>query len=292
MFELKEAIQRPHEYGEIFINHNHFGPNGYKLIAEYFFKCIWEHKLKTYNDADNEAAEKLRKEIENLEQEYYERYSMKYYKDIFGNRKLNMFTEDLKDLSKDKPGDAGIVVVNCNPFTRGHRYLIEKAAEQVEHLYVLVVEEDKSYFKFKDRIEMVKAGTSHLKNISVLPSGMFVVSTITLPEYFNKENYQNEKLDFSKDLKIFGERIAPALKATRRFVGKEPYCKLTNTYNEQMKKILSVYGINVTEIERLEHNEIAISATHVRKLFKEREFLKLRELVPESTYHYLEQMCK
>ena len=63
--------------------------------------------------------------------------------------------------------------MNCNPFTLGHRYLIEQASEKVDHLYVFVVEEDKSFFPFSDRIGLVKKGTADLKNITVKPSGKY-----------------------------------------------------------------------------------------------------------------------
>ena len=36
-------------------------------------------------------------------------------------------------------GTVGAIVMNCNPFTMGHRYLIETAASQVDRLYVFVL---------------------------------------------------------------------------------------------------------------------------------------------------------
>ena len=51
----------------------------------------------------------------------------------------------------------GAIVMNCNPFTLGHRYLVEYAASQVEHLYIFAIEEDKSIFPFVDRFELIKA---------------------------------------------------------------------------------------------------------------------------------------
>lgn len=76
--------------------------------------------------------------------------------------------------------------MNCNPFTLGHRYLIEEACSQVDILYVFVVEEDKSYFKFEDRIEMVRQGTKDLKQVQVLPSGKYIISKETFAQYFKK----------------------------------------------------------------------------------------------------------
>ena len=57
-------------------------------------------------------------------------------------------------------GITGAVVMNCNPFTLGHRYLIEQAAKECDRLLVFVLSEDRSYFKTADRMAMVKAGTA------------------------------------------------------------------------------------------------------------------------------------
>ena len=48
----------------------------------------------------------------------------------------------LKNINKFK-GKIGGVVMNCNPFTLGHRYLIEQSLNQVDYLYIFVVEEEK-----------------------------------------------------------------------------------------------------------------------------------------------------
>ena len=40
----------------------------------------------------------------------------------------------------------GAVVMNCNPLTLGHRYLIEQALKQCDYLMIFVVQEDKSFF--------------------------------------------------------------------------------------------------------------------------------------------------
>ena len=57
-------------------------------------------------------------------------------------------------------GKVGAAVMNCNPFTIGHRYLIETAAKECDLLYIFVLSEDKSEFSFADRLEMVKRGTA------------------------------------------------------------------------------------------------------------------------------------
>ena len=86
-------------------------------------------------------------------------------------------------------------------------------------MFVFVLEEDKSFFKFVDRFEMVKRGTSDLENVIVLPSREFMISAMTFPEYFMKDYTQTKEIDVTQDLSIFGEYIAPKLNITVRFAG-------------------------------------------------------------------------
>ena len=46
----------------------------------------------------------------------------------------------------EKKGEAASIVMNCNPFTLGHRYLIEKACSENEAVHLFVVKEDLSVF--------------------------------------------------------------------------------------------------------------------------------------------------
>jgi len=179
------------------------------------------------------------------------------------DEELLQYLEELKTISL-KPGITGSIVMNCNPFTKGHRYLIEYASGRVDNLIIFVVEEDKSFFKFTDRIELVKDGTSDLANVTVIPSGKFIISSITFPGYFNKEAPDSFTINAASDLETFGKFIAPTVNITQRFVGEEPNCHITRQYNEQMHKYLKPLGINVIEIPRVETEGKAISATLVR----------------------------
>lgn len=181
----------------------------------------------------------------------------------------------------------GAIVMNCNPFTKGHRYLIEQAAAQVDLLYVFVVEEDKSIFKFADRIEMVRRGTADLENVKVLPSGRYIISKETFSQYFEKDNVELiEDMDY--DVRIFGEVVAKEIGITVRFVGEEPFDKVTKQYNETMKRILPEYDIKVVEISRTTTEDgIIISASTVRKAMEEKDDKLLYKMLPETTLEYL-----
>lgn len=182
----------------------------------------------------------------------------------------------------------GAIVMNCNPFTRGHRYLIEQASSQVDLLYVFVVEEDKSFFKFEDRIEMVRRGTSDLANVKVLPSGRYIISKDTFWQYFEKDNVEQVD-DMDYDVRIFGEVVAKEIGITVRFVGEEPFDKVTKKYNETMKRILPEYDIEVVEIPRTSTEDgIIISASAVRKAMEEKDVNLLEKMLPKTTQEYLQ----
>ena len=202
------------------------------------------------------------------------------------------FGDYLRDISVfRKEGKNGAIVMNCNPLTNGHMYLINEAAGRVDNLYIFVVEEDKSFFKFEDRFALVKEGTKEIKNVTVLKSGKFVISSTTLPGYFEKDQVGDIYLDASGDLAFFLQ-IAEKLGISVRFAGHEPTDKFTAQYNQNMKTYLEKYGMEFCEIERKKEQDTYISASTVRKLLKEKRFEEIKKLVPECTYRYLAEKYK
>ncbi|MDD3179229.1 MAG: [citrate (pro-3S)-lyase] ligase [Opitutaceae bacterium] len=186
-----------------------------------------------------------------------------------------------------KPGKNGGIVVNCNPFTWGHRYLIEAAARQVDNLYVFVVREDRSIFPFDIRYQLVREGVSDLANVILLDTGSYAVSSATFPTYFLKKNDPAAQIQMELDVTLFAAKLAPYFGITARFVGTEPYCAMTGSYNDAMKRILPVYGIDLIEIERKQVDGSAISASRVRKLLADDDFATLGKLVPPATLSFL-----
>ncbi len=184
----------------------------------------------------------------------------------------------------------GAVVMTCNPFTKGHRFLVEYACKKVDHLYILVVEEDRFAFSFKDRISMVKRGTADLEQVSVLPSGKYVISDRTFMQYFKKDRVRNVE-DMDYDVHIFGEIVAKELGIQYRFLGEEPFDQVTAKYNETIKRILPSYGIVTVEIPRAkDKGDEIISASKVRKCIEAGEYDRLAGMVPDSTLGYLQSV--
>lgn len=177
----------------------------------------------------------------------------------------------------------GVVVMNCNPFTLGHRYLIEQAAKQVERLFVMVVREDCSLFAYAERKAMVEQGVAHLKNVTVIDGSEFAISQATFPTYFLKRLDNAADTQMLLDLDLFRRHIAPALGATVRFVGTEPTDRLTRRYNQLMHEVLA----DVREIARLEKEGNAVSASRVRKAMEQGDMSTIKQLVPPTTLPYI-----
>ena len=184
-------------------------------------------------------------------------------------------------------GTVGAAVMNCNPFTLGHRYLIETAAKQCDRLYVFVLSEDKSQFPAADRLALVQQGVAALSNVTVLPTGPYLISSATFPTYFLKDRESAQAVQCLLDIEIFTRYFVPKFGIHRRFVGTEPLSPMTNMYNEALKAHLPSHGVEVIEIPRLETGDEPISASRVRSLLGTNQPELLRTLVPQSTFDYL-----
>ncbi len=190
----------------------------------------------------------------------------------------------------DTEGTIGSIVMNANPFTLGHRFLVEQASSKCDHVYVFVLSEDKSEFSFEDRIKLVKEGTADIKNVTVLPTGPYLISSATFPTYFLKERDKASEIQCMLDIEVFAKHFAPKFNITKRFVGTEPISPMTNMYNNALLRSLPEKGIEVIEIPRTEKSDAPISASRVRALIKEGKLDEVKALVPETTFNHLKSM--
>ena len=184
----------------------------------------------------------------------------------------------------------GVIVMNANPFTLGHRYLIEQAAQQVDHLFIIPVKEDRSLFPYAERKAMTEKELSTLSpslrgraGVGLFSGSPYAISAATFPTYFLKQLSDAAETQMLLDIDIFRRHIAPALGATVRFVGSEPDDPLTHRYNELLKQQLPC----VKEIERKQQDGTVISASTVRKALAEGRFADAATLVPPTTIPYL-----
>ena len=191
----------------------------------------------------------------------------------------------LRHLDKERrQGRNGVIIMNANPFTLGHRYLVEQAAAQVDNLYVIPVLDDTSGgFPYGLRRHAIEEGTKDLENVHVLRGSRYAVSAATFPTYFIKSVEERTDTHIALDLDIFTRHIAPALGATVRFVGSEPTDPLTARYNELMHKLLPKCGIEVREVSRCEVGDEPVSASRVRKLLAAKDVEAASTLLPKTT---------
>ena len=282
-YDFVNDFHRPHEYGTIYTD-NHLGFSGNIIIAN----KIYDMCFSSLQQAHAKLLDSVHSFVDIIENKNVHGLADVQNGKAYDDSNIYDSVEKLYDnIPVFGEGISGAIVMNCNPFTRGHLHIITTASNVVHHLYVFVVQEDKSFFSFNDRFSMVKKGCSHLKNVIVVPSGEFILSSLTLPEYFDKDQRQQELIDSTADIEIFGKYIAKKLNITIRFVGEEPFCKVTNQYNSEMKIILPRYNVKLIEIPRLKNQERPISASNVRKLYSNNEFEKIKELVPLSTFEFL-----
>jgi len=200
---------------------------------------------------------------------------------------IKNYIKRLQEESLKAEGVRGSIIMHANPFTLGHRYLIESALKECDTLHLFVLSKGKNDIPFEIRYNLVKEGIKDLKRVILHESEDYLISPITFPTYFIKDKDRAESINAALDIKIFATLIAPSLNITKRFVGTEPFSTGTKLYNEELKKALPLYNIELIEIERLKSGDREISATEVRALLEKKEFEKLKALVPPSTYSYV-----
>lgn len=187
-----------------------------------------------------------------------------------------------------RPGRNGAAVVNGNPFTLGHQYLVETASRQVDAFYLFVVREDRSVFPFAVRWRLAAEATRHLPNVVLLDTGPYAVSAATFPTYFLKRLDEAAAAQMQIDVRLFAAHLAPAFGVRTRFVGEEPFDPATAAYNDVMRAVLPQYGVALAEVARRSGPDGPISATRVRAAHARRDVAALRRMVPEATLAYLE----
>lgn len=207
---------------------------------------------------------------------------------IFLERNANGFKSFIDSLrsSSVKNENTAAIVMNANPFTLGHQYLIQQALKECDFLHLFVLSEDVSLFPKNIRLELVKKGTAKFKNIKIHETGDYMVSSKTFPSYFLKNDADITKIHAKLDAVIFKNYIAEALNIKTRFVGEEPLSVATDIYNKTMAEVFRP-EINLKIIPRLEADKEVISASRVRALMMENDYEAIKKLVPPPTFEFI-----
>lgn len=210
---------------------------------------------------------------------------------VFMENRKNGFHNYLKKLLKEsggrKEGISAAIVMNANPFTLGHQYLIEHAAYACETVHIFLLSEDVSLVPLAVRKKLVKEGIADFSNVILHESGPYIISNATFPSYFLKDEMDVIDTHAKLDLEVFA-KIAETLQITRRYVGEEPFSLVTGRYNAIMKEKLPEKGIECVVLPRKECKEAVISASTVRELIAREDWKELKQYVPQSTWNYFQ----
>lgn len=196
------------------------------------------------------------------------------------------FVQQLPTIPDQGNKHIGAIVMNANPFTRGHRELVAQAAAACDLVYVFVVATDASLFKTAERIELVRQGTADLANVRVVSGDDYLVSAATFPAYFLDSAESAIKAQTTLDARIFRDQLAPRLHLTTRFVGTEPTSRTTGIYNQVLQRELPP-KVALEVIPRKAVGTEPISARTVRQAIQTGVLTQLDQLVPSTTARFI-----
>lgn len=227
--------------------------------------------------------------------EYESVFTSMFYTALAKTDKIILLTDDISDYYNwiDSIKELGTfttaVVMNANPFTKGHRYLMDVVQREVTNIIVFVVEEDSSYFSFKDRLRMVQKGLENIW-LEVVPGGKYIISKTSFPSYFLKTSDDVSKEYAKLDADLFVGKIAKDLGIKIRYVGEEPEDELTNSYNKALIDRSKDSNLEIRVVKRLEVDGKPVSASFVRDNID--DFEKIKGYLPETTIEILEEIKK
>ena len=221
---------------------------------------------------------------------------------VFMENRRNGFAQYLEGIKRETEAagaaagsgakETAAIVMNANPFTLGHQFLVETAAAACGTLHLFVVSEDASLVPFAVRKRLIREGTAHIPNVILHDSGPYMISSATFPSYFLKDEASVITGHAKLDIQIF-TKIAGALGIAVRYVGEEPASEVTGIYNRIMTEELPKAGIACRVIpRRTVSGDMAsgavISASTVRQCLQKEDWQSLRALVPETTLRYFQ----
>lgn len=188
------------------------------------------------------------------------------------------------DTSRER---TGAIIMNANPFTRGHRYLLEKASESVDAVHLFLLSENYGPISAVDRKKIVEKEIADMPKVILHDSGPYIISLATFPGYFLNDAAESLWVHARLDLKIFA-KVASRMNIGVRFVGEEPMSKITGIYNSAMLEELPKAGISCKVLKRLiTHDGRTISASTVRQAIHDGQYSSIQDMLSPSTWKYL-----
>lgn len=206
---------------------------------------------------------------------------------VFLENRTDGFPGFLRKLERSRqPGRSAAIVMNANPFTLGHRYLIETAAQENDTVHLFLLSENAGPIPAAVRHRLVRDGVADLSNVVIHETEEYLISSATFPGYFLKTEDKILRTQAALDTALF-VHIAEALGVTVRYLGSEPRSVVTGIYNELLSETLPTHGIECRILPRKELPDgQIISASTVRKAIQDDRLDDVAEMLPETTLAY------
>lgn len=206
---------------------------------------------------------------------------------VFMENKRNGFSDYCRALLRGAtlPEDSAAIVMHANPFTLGHRYLIEQAVQSRDPVHVFLLTEEQSPIPYAVRYALVEKGVAGIPNVTLHPSGPYMISSATFPSYFLRDSDAAVLAQAELDATVFA-KIANVLNIRTRYLGEEPMSRVTSLYNEVLLRRLPEQGVACRIIPRLQVCGRTISASCVRQAIHDQRLAAVRDMLPQSTYDY------
>lgn len=255
-----------HTEKENLIDRAHLTAYGNSWIAEMIFHGL--EKDMTFFDTNDETIES---QVEVLIEDF--------------KKEHELFADDLQ---------IGASVMSCNPFTSGHRYLVELGSRMFDYFVVFLMQEGMNLVFDKEECEnLVRVGVQDLDNVIVVPmSDVFSYQTFW-PEYNDimlrhSKNYVG--LNTYNLLNVVGKAFKQ-LNVKHFLCGIETDDNITRQHIVQAKTVFPQNDINVICIPRkqMKDNKLSISGTECRRMLAEGEYDKLNGFLQPQVIDYIKE---
>ncbi len=205
---------------------------------------------------------------------------------VFMENRRGGFARYLEQLAgQGTDGPSAAVVMNANPFTLGHRYLVEQAAAAFPAVHVFVVQEEMGPIPYAVRKTLVREGLADMPGVILHDGGPYIISAATFPSYFLPDEDAAIRAHAALDLRLF-VRIAGALEVECRYVGSESASNVTAIYNQMMAELLPENGVSCQIVPRLQKNSEIVSASTVRQAIHDGRLDDVEYMLPAPTAAY------
>ena len=226
------------------------------------------------------------------------------YLNMIGKGKAGLIEWE-KSIRGEIPAQDGMsaMVFNANPFTNGHRYIAEIASKRSSRVIIFVIqgtpesgsrgnhESTGIELPPQDRLELTRRCLADLENVTVLPSGPYLISRNDFPKGYLTEYLGSAPAHAVLDGMVFCH-VCDSLGIKAAFAGDEPRDELSEIHLNALRQECRKHAITLKVAERKRLGDHYVSSAMVREALAENRTEDIRELVPEAVSEYLSASCR